>query len=196
MAEARITRRLAAILAADVVGYSRMMAGDEPATLAALKRHREAVFDPMVAQYSGRIVKLIGDGIDKSLVIELLDPVEIPEGEGIQISGTVFGHGYLMGVENRSEGWIGPYLKSSHHAVELPSHLSDVVDLHQPHGFPTNDLQGQIPLILHQAQGMNDRLDIVLEQLGILGREPGKAGLSEVAHDLDVGPLQNFQSLR
>ena len=62
MAEARITRRLAAILAADVVGYSRMMAGDEAGTLAALKRHREVVFDPMVAQYSGRIVKLIGDG--------------------------------------------------------------------------------------------------------------------------------------
>jgi adenylate cyclase len=62
MAEARITRRLAAILAADVVGYSRMMAGDEAGTLAALKRHREVVFDPIVAQYSGRIVKLIGDG--------------------------------------------------------------------------------------------------------------------------------------
>ena len=62
MAEARMTRRLAAILAADVVGYSRMMAGDEAGTLAALKRHRKVVFDPIVAQYSGRIVKLIGDG--------------------------------------------------------------------------------------------------------------------------------------
>ncbi len=56
------TRRLAAILAADVVGYSRMMAANEAATLAALKRHREAVFDPTVAANNGRVFKLIGDG--------------------------------------------------------------------------------------------------------------------------------------
>ncbi len=55
-------RRLAAVLAADVVGYSRMMSVDEVSTLAALKRHREMVFDPAVAQHRGRIVKLIGDG--------------------------------------------------------------------------------------------------------------------------------------
>jgi adenylate cyclase len=58
----RTSRRLAAILAADVVGYSRMMAKDESGTLAALKRHREGLFDPMVASHNGRIVKLIGDG--------------------------------------------------------------------------------------------------------------------------------------
>jgi adenylate cyclase len=62
MAEARVERRLAAILAADVVGYSRMMGADEAGTLAALKQHRETVFDPAVAQHKGRIVKLIGDG--------------------------------------------------------------------------------------------------------------------------------------
>src|SRR6476646_11890465 len=58
----RINRKLAAILAADVVGYSRMMAADEAGTLTALKRHRETVFDPAVAAHNGRIVKLIGDG--------------------------------------------------------------------------------------------------------------------------------------
>jgi adenylate cyclase len=62
MAEERINRKLAAILAADVVGYSRLMAADEAGTLAALKRHREIVFDPTVASHNGRIVKLIGDG--------------------------------------------------------------------------------------------------------------------------------------
>jgi adenylate cyclase len=61
-APARSTRRLAAILAADVVGYSRMMAKDETGTLVALKRHREGLFDPTVAAHNGRIVKLIGDG--------------------------------------------------------------------------------------------------------------------------------------
>jgi adenylate cyclase len=62
MAEERINRKLAAILAADVVGYSRLMASDEEATLAALKRHRQTVFEPAVAAHHGRIVKLIGDG--------------------------------------------------------------------------------------------------------------------------------------
>src|ERR1019366_846083 len=62
MTEASTNRRLAAILAADVVGYSRMMGADEAGTLAALKRHREAVFDPAVAAHRGRVVKLIGDG--------------------------------------------------------------------------------------------------------------------------------------
>jgi adenylate cyclase len=62
MAEERINRKLAAILAADVVGYSRLMASDEEGTLAALKRHRQTVFEPAVAAHRGRIVKLIGDG--------------------------------------------------------------------------------------------------------------------------------------
>ena len=62
MAEERINRKLAAILAADVVGYSRLMASDEAGTLAALKRHRQTVFEPAVAAHHGRIVKLIGDG--------------------------------------------------------------------------------------------------------------------------------------
>ena len=62
MPEERTNRKLAAILAADVVGYSRLMGADEAGTLAALKRHREAIFDPAVAAHNGRIVKLIGDG--------------------------------------------------------------------------------------------------------------------------------------
>jgi len=62
MAEARVERRLAAILAADVVGYSRLMGADEAGTLASLKRHRETIFDPAVAAHNGRIVKLMGDG--------------------------------------------------------------------------------------------------------------------------------------
>jgi class 3 adenylate cyclase len=55
-------RRLAAILAADVVGYSRLMAEDEAGTLAALTEHRQARFNPIVARHHGRVVKLMGDG--------------------------------------------------------------------------------------------------------------------------------------
>jgi adenylate cyclase len=62
MSEQRVNRKLAAILAADVVGYSRLMGADEAGTLSALKQHRQAVFDPAVAAHNGRIVKLIGDG--------------------------------------------------------------------------------------------------------------------------------------
>jgi len=55
-------RRLAAILTADVVGYSRLMETDEAGTLVALKAHRRELIDPEIASYRGRIVKLMGDG--------------------------------------------------------------------------------------------------------------------------------------
>ena len=58
-----MSRRLAAILAADMVGYSKLMADDEEGTLADLKQHRSQVFDPAVARHNGRIVKLMGDGV-------------------------------------------------------------------------------------------------------------------------------------
>jgi adenylate cyclase len=53
---------LAAILAADVVGYSRLMGLDEEGTLARLKAHRRELIDPKIAEYHGRMVKLTGDG--------------------------------------------------------------------------------------------------------------------------------------
>jgi len=55
-------RRLSAILAADVVGYSRLMEIDEAGTMAALKAHRQELIDPLIARHHGRIVKLMGDG--------------------------------------------------------------------------------------------------------------------------------------
>ena len=62
MAEARVIRRLAAILAADVAGYSRLMGVDEEGTLAALKTLRREVIDSKIAEHRGRIVKTTGDG--------------------------------------------------------------------------------------------------------------------------------------
>src|SRR5512145_1181709 len=56
-------RRLAAIVSADVVGYSLLMGRDESATLSALKVHRRELIDPKIAEYDGRIVKTIGDGL-------------------------------------------------------------------------------------------------------------------------------------
>lgn len=62
MAEERVQRKLAAILAADVVGYSRLMGEDEAGTLSALNELRATLIDPAIAEHQGRIVKLMGDG--------------------------------------------------------------------------------------------------------------------------------------
>ncbi len=62
MAEERVQRRLAAILAADVVGYSSLMEQDETGTLARLRSLRAEVFDPTTDQFNGRIFKNTGDG--------------------------------------------------------------------------------------------------------------------------------------
>ncbi|HVP51656.1 MAG TPA: adenylate/guanylate cyclase domain-containing protein, partial [Terriglobales bacterium] len=56
-------RKLAAILAADVVGYSRLMEADEAGTYAALRARRKTVLEPLVKKHKGRIVKLMGDGV-------------------------------------------------------------------------------------------------------------------------------------
>src|SRR5215471_15771534 len=56
------TRRLAAILAADVVGYSRLIGADEPGTLQAFKTIKVELIDPTIATHHGRLVKTTGDG--------------------------------------------------------------------------------------------------------------------------------------
>jgi class 3 adenylate cyclase len=62
MNEPRTERRIAAIVAADVVGYTRLMEQDEAGTLAALKSRRRTVVEPIVASNQGRIFKVNGDG--------------------------------------------------------------------------------------------------------------------------------------
>jgi adenylate cyclase len=62
MSKEQVERRLAAILAADVAGYSRLMGADEEGTLAALRAHRREFLDPKIAEHRGRIVKTTGDG--------------------------------------------------------------------------------------------------------------------------------------
>ena len=63
MAEERVERRLAAILCADVAGYSRLMGSDEEGTLSVLKSDRRELINPLIAQHPGRIFKTTGDGI-------------------------------------------------------------------------------------------------------------------------------------
>ena len=76
-------RRLAAILAADVVGYSRLMGHDEEGTLSRLKAHRDEITNPAIAKHKGRIVKLMGDGMlveFNSVVDAVRCAVEIQKG--------------------------------------------------------------------------------------------------------------------
>src|ERR1700732_211534 len=72
MAEERLQRRLAAIMSADVVGYSRLMGTDEAGTLSRLNALRRELIDPAIAAHSGRIVKLMGDGA----LVEFASPVD------------------------------------------------------------------------------------------------------------------------
>ena len=66
--QTKITRRLAAILAVDMVGFSRLMARDEAGTLARQKAQREALIDPRIAAHHGRIVKTMGDGLGDIMI--------------------------------------------------------------------------------------------------------------------------------
>src|SRR6202048_3477394 len=63
MSGERVEGRLAAILAADVAGYSRLMGADEEGTLAQLKAHRRALVDPKIREHRGKIIKTTGDGM-------------------------------------------------------------------------------------------------------------------------------------
>jgi adenylate cyclase len=63
LAKERAERRLTAVLAADVAGYSRLMGADEQGTLAQLKAHCRALVDPKIKQHRGRIVKTTSDGM-------------------------------------------------------------------------------------------------------------------------------------
>ncbi len=72
MATDRVERRMAAILAADMVAYSRLMEADEEGTLAALKALRDDLIEPKIDEYGGRIVKTTGDG----MLVELPSVVE------------------------------------------------------------------------------------------------------------------------
>ena len=79
----RVERRLTAILAADVAGYSRLMGADEEGTLAQLKAHRRALIDPKITEHRGRIVKTTGDGMlveFASVVDALRCAVEVQRG--------------------------------------------------------------------------------------------------------------------
>src|SRR5712692_11880925 len=89
-ARERVERRLAAILAADVAGYSRLMGADEEGTLAALKAIRRELSDPQIEEHRGRTVKTTGDGLlveFPSVVDALRCAVEVQRGMALRNAG-------------------------------------------------------------------------------------------------------------
>jgi TolB-like protein/tetratricopeptide (TPR) repeat protein len=102
LTEERVERRLAAILAADVVGYSRLMGEEEDGTLTRLKALRRDLIDPMIAEHRGRIVKTTGDGL----------LVEFPSVVGavrcaVEVQRSIAEHNVGITTERRIEFRIG-----------------------------------------------------------------------------------------
>lgn len=95
-------RRLAAVLAADVAGYSRLMGADEEGTLARLKAVRKALVDPTIAAHRGRIVKTTGDGI----LVEFASAVDAIRG-AVQVQRGIADHNASVPQDTRIEFRIG-----------------------------------------------------------------------------------------
>jgi len=109
MAEERVQRRLAAIMATDVVGYSRLMGRDETRTLAALKRLRAELIEPTIAEYQGRIVKMMGDGT----LVEFASVVDAVEG--------------AVAIQRRMAERSGGIAESERIAFRIGVNLGDVI---------------------------------------------------------------------
>jgi adenylate cyclase len=124
-----IERRLAAVLAADVAGYSRLMGADEEGTLARLKAVRKALVDPTIASHRGRIVKTTGDG----MLIEFASAVDAVRG-AVEIQR-------VMAEQNASV--------SQHERIELRIgiHVGDII-------FDDNDIFGDGVNIAARLEGI------------------------------------------
>ena len=102
MTTERVERRLAAVLAADVAGYSRLMGADEEGTLARLKALRRALIDPAIATYRGRIVKTTGDG----MLVEFASAVDAARC-AVEIQRSMAAHSEDVTADLRLEFRIG-----------------------------------------------------------------------------------------
>ena len=96
------TRRLAAILAADVAGYSRLMGEDEEGTLERLKALRREILDPKIAEHRGRIVKTTGDG----MLVEFASVVDAVRC-AVEVQRAMPERNIEVAVDNRIELRIG-----------------------------------------------------------------------------------------
>ena len=157
MTAEHVERKLAAILSADVVGYSRLMGSDETGTLAALNTHRAELIDPKITEHHGRIVKTTGDGLlveYASVVDAVRCAVEVQRGmaernaEIPETSRIAFRIGINLGdviVENDDIFGDG---------VNVAARLQELAD------------PGGIIISRSTRDQVRDKLDLTLEDLG------------------------------
>jgi TolB-like protein len=152
-----MTRKLAAIFAADVVGYSRLMGADEAGTLAALKAHRRELIDPKIAEHQGRIVKTTGDG----LLIEFPSVVEAVQC-AVEVQRAIQDRNADVTANNRIEFRVG---------VNLGDIIIDGDDIYGDGVNVAARLEGIaeangvcVSAVVHEQ--VRDKLDLVFEDLG------------------------------
>ena len=157
MSAERVERRLAAILAADVAGYSRLMGRDEAGTLARLKALRRELIDPMVAEHKGRIVKTTGDGLlieFPSVVEAVACAITVQSGMGSRNAATPEDRRIEFRVGINSGDIIVEDGDIHGDGVNIAARLEGVAE---PGGIC-------VPAIVHDQ--VRDRLDCVFEDLG------------------------------
>ena len=153
----RVERRLAAILAADVVGYSRLMGSDEVGTLTALKSHRKALIDPKIEEHHGRIVKTTGDGllVEFASVVDAVQcAVEVNRGMAIRNAD--------VPQDKRIDFRVG---------INVGDIIIEEQDIHGDGVNIAARLEGLaepggICLSQASADQVRDKLDITLEEMG------------------------------
>jgi len=131
LATEHVKRRLAAVLAADVAGYSRLMGNDEEGTLARLKAVRKALVDPAIASHRGRIVKTTGDG----MLIEFASAVDAVR-SAVEVQRRMAGQNATVPLDQRIEFRIG-------------IHVGDII-------FDDNDIFGDGVNIAARLEGISE----------------------------------------
>ncbi|MEE9590654.1 MAG: adenylate/guanylate cyclase domain-containing protein, partial [Hyphomicrobiaceae bacterium] len=157
MAEERVQRRLAAILAADVVGYSRLIRAEEESTLARLGAIRSELIDPSIARHDGRIVKTMGDG----LLIEFPSVVDAVR-SAVEMQQSVAAHEADVPEDRRIVFRVG---------INLGDVVIDGYDIHGDGVNVAARLEGLADpggLCVSGAvyDQVRDRLDLTFEDLG------------------------------
>jgi adenylate cyclase len=157
VAEERVQRRLAAILAADVVGYSRLIREDEEGTLSRLRHCLGAIISPKIAHYNGRIVKTMGDGV----LIEFPSAVDAVK-SAVEIQTAMAERNAGVGDIEKIEYRVG---------VNLGDVVIDGDDIHGDGVNVAARLEsiaepGGICISGKVYEEVRDRIDVVLEDLG------------------------------
>jgi adenylate cyclase len=157
MSEARVERRLAAILAVDVAGYSRLMGADEEGTLAALRAVRRELADPKIAEHRGRIVKTTGDG----LLVEFASVVDAVRC-AVEVQREMIAHNAATPAQRRIEFRMG---------INLGDIISEDGDIFGDGVNIAARLEalaepGGICLSAAAHEQVRDRLDLAFDDLG------------------------------